>query len=76
MRCHSVLVGIVLSAFVISWNSQAQAASSLAVRVAIPAVDTPIGFVIIASLSVPDSAADLSCPRLFPATADTNLSLI
>jgi hypothetical protein len=72
MRCHSVVAGIVLSAFVLSLNSWAQSTGTLAVQVAVPAIDTPNGFVVVATLSVPDSAADMSGPRVFPAITDIN----
>jgi len=85
MRCHSVVAGIVLSAFGCS-DTWAQATGSLVVTLIVPAtasvgvpttVSTPItnpisagGFVAVATLSVPDAAADLSGPRVFSGVTD------
>jgi hypothetical protein len=75
MRCHSAVAGIVLSACVISLNSWKESAGTRAVQAAVPAVDSPGGFVVVATHSVPDSAVDLPGPRAFPATTDSGVKV-
>jgi len=86
MRCHPVLAGIVLSAF-LGLSALAQTSANLTVNVTLPlalstgvatVVSTPItnvaspsGFTVVATLSVPDAVADFSGPRVFSGTTDT-----
>jgi hypothetical protein len=75
MPCRSVVAGIILSAFVILPNSWAQSTGTLVVQVAVPAIDSPVGFLVVAVLSVPDAQADFSGPRVFPAITDPSGSV-
>ncbi len=70
MRCHASRFAIVLSALVISCNSWAQTTASLAVQVSAQGTDSPSGLVVVASLSVPDTAAGFSGQRAFASVTD------
>jgi len=70
MRCHASHFGIIWSTLVITCNSWAQpvatqTAATLAVQVAAQGSDSPSGLVVVASLSMPDTAAGYSGPRAF-----------
>lgn len=71
MRCRSVIAGIMLSAFIGSYVSWAQtSAGSISIALTTPGTDSPAGFVVVATLSVPDSTDDFSGPRVFAAITD------
>jgi hypothetical protein len=65
MRCHAWRFGIILSALIISCTSWAQTTATLAVQVAAQGSDSPAGLVVVASLSVPDTAIGFSGQRAF-----------
>jgi hypothetical protein len=65
MRRHFSCLGILVLVFVISPSSWGQASGTLAVQVAAPGGGSPSGLVVVASLSVPDTAAGYSGPRAF-----------
>jgi hypothetical protein len=70
MRCHAWGLGIFLSALVVSCNSWAQTTATLAVQVAAQGSDSPSGLVVVAGLSVPDTAAGFSGQRAFASVTD------
>jgi len=70
MRCHASRFGIILSALIVSCNSWAQTTATLLVQVAAQGSDSPSGLVVVASLSVPDTAAGFSGQRAFASVTD------
>lgn len=72
MRCHALYFGIILSALFVCCNSWAQTTATLAVEVAAQTGYSPSGLVVVASLSVPDTAAGFSGQRAFASVTDTN----
>jgi hypothetical protein len=70
MRCHASRFAIILSALVISCPSWAQTTATLAVQVAAQSSDSTSGLVVVASLSLPDTAAGFSGQRAFASVTD------
>jgi hypothetical protein len=70
MPCHASRFAIVLSALVVSCHSWAQTTATLAVQVAAQGSDSPSGLVVVAGLSVPDTAAGFSGQRAFASVTD------
>ena len=64
MRCHALYLGIVVSILAMSSAASAQNTGTLSAQVIVPG-GSPAGLVVVASLSVPDAAADLSGQRGF-----------
>jgi hypothetical protein len=71
MRCHASHLCFALSATVVCCNSWAQTSATLAVQVGVPVGDSSSGLVVVASLSVPDTAAGFSGPRAFASVTDS-----
>lgn len=65
MRRHASHFGIILSGLIICCNSWAQTSAALAVEVTAPGGGSPAGLVVVASLSIPDTAAGFSGQRAF-----------
>jgi hypothetical protein len=70
MRRNVSHFGFVLAALIVTCNAWAQTSATLAVQVAAQGSDSPSGLVVVASLSVPDTAAGFSGPRAFASVTD------
>jgi hypothetical protein len=71
MRCHASYFWTVFSGLIVCSYCWAQTSATLAVQVSVLGTDSPAGLVVVASLSVPDTAAGFTGQRAFASVTNS-----